>query len=225
MDPFLLRRAAAECIGVFSLVLAACGAVIIGQLTGAFGHLGKAFTPGLVIMVMVAATGHLSMAHFNPAVTLAFALTGHFPWREVPIYIGGQVMAAVLAAAILRLLFGNVAALGTNLPSGPLLQSLLLEVLITAILMFVIVAVATDKRALGLSAGLAIGGAVALNSLWAGPISGASMNPARSLGPVLISGVWTAHWIYWVGPIIGAALGAFAYEFVRRTESEETPAQ
>ncbi len=162
------------------------------------------------------------MAHLNPAVTLAFALTGHFPWREVPYYISGQLIAAAMGAAVLRFLFGNVFVLGANQPAGPIVQSLVMEVLVTAILMFVIAAVATDRHAKGLPAGLAIGGAVALNVLWAGPISGASMNPARSFGPVLISGVWTAHWIYWVGPIVGAALGAFAYEFVRDTEPSGT---
>ena len=162
------------------------------------------------------------MAHLNPAVTLAFALTGHFPWRKVPYYFSGQLIAAALGAAVLRFLFGNVFVLGANQPAGPIVQSLVLEVLVTAILMFVIAAVATDRRAKGLPAGLAIGGAVALNVLWAGPISCASMNPARSFGPVLISGVWTAHWIYWVCPIVGAALAAFAYEFVRDTEPSET---
>ena len=224
MNVYLLRRTSAECIGVFFLVLAACGSVMIGRLSGAYGHLGMAFSPGLVVMVMVAATGHLSMAHLNPAVTLAFALTGHFPWREVPVYIAGQLAAAVLGAGVLSLLFGNVSTLGTNLPAGPVVQSLVMEVLVTALLMFVIIAVATDRRAQGLPAGLAIGGAVALNVLWAGPISGASMNPARSFGPVLVSGVWTAHWIYWVGPIVGASLGALAYELVRRSEPEKAPA-
>ena len=222
MDMFLIRRTGAECIGVFFLVLAACGSVIVGGLTGADGHMGMAFSPGLVVMVMVAATGHLSMAHLNPAVTLAFALTGHFPWRDVPFYISGQLIAAALGAAVLRFLFGNVFVLGANQPAGPIVQSLVMEVLVTAILMFVIAAVATDRHAKGLPAGLAIGGAVALNVLWAGPISGASMNPARSFGPVLISGVWTAHWIYWIGPIVGAALGAFAYELVRDTEPSRT---
>ena len=134
----------------------------------------------------------------------------------------GQLIAAALGAAVLRIQFGNVSTLGANLPAGPIVQSLVMEVLVTAILMFVIAVVATDRRAKGLPAGLAIGGAVALNVLWAGPISGASMDPARSFGPVLISGVWTAHWIYWVGPIVGAALGAFAYEFVRDTEPSRT---
>ncbi len=224
MNSFLLRRTGAECIGVFFLVLAACGSIMIGGLSGAYGHLGMAFSPGLVVMVMVAATGHLSMAHLNPAVTLAFALTGHFPWREVPLYVAGQLAAAGLGAGALRLLFGNVSTLGANLPSGPVVQSLVMEVLVTALLMFVIIAVATDRRAQGLPAGLAIGGAVALNVLWAGPISGASMNPARSFGPALVSGMWAAHWIYWVGPIIGASLGALAYEMVRPSEPEEASA-
>ena len=159
MDMFLIRRTGAECIGVFFLVLAACCSVMIGGLTGAYGHIGMAFSPGLVFMVMVAATGHLSMAHLNPAVTLAFALTGHFPWREVPFYISGQLIAAALGAAVLRYLFGNVFVLGANQPAGPIVQSLIMEVLVTAILMFVIAAVATDRRAKGLPAGLAIGGA------------------------------------------------------------------
>ena len=147
MDSFLIRRTGAECIGVFFLVLAACGSVMIGGLTGAYGHMGMAFSPGLAVMVMVAATGHLSMAHLNPAVTLAFALTGHFPWWEVPFYISGQLIAAALGAAVLRFLFGNVFVLGANQPAGSIGQSLVMEVLVTAILMFVIAAVATDRRA------------------------------------------------------------------------------
>ncbi len=162
--------------------------------------------------------GVCPLLQVSPAVPRAFALSGRFPRREGPVYIVGQLAATALGAALLRLLFGNVFALGENLPAAPILHPLAMEVLVTAILMFVIIAVATDRRAMGLPAGLAIGGAVALNVLWAGPISGASMNPARSFGPVLISGVWTVHCIYWVGPAIGAALGAFAYEFARRTE-------
>ncbi len=148
-----MRRTGAECIGVLFLMLAACGSVMTGGLTGTYGHIGMAISPELVAMVMVAATGHLSMAHLNPAVTLAFALTGHFPWRDVPYYIVGKLIAAASGATVLRLLFGKVFALGANQPAGPTVQSLVMDVLVTAILMFVIVAVATDRRALGLPGG------------------------------------------------------------------------
>jgi len=214
-QPSLLRRTGAELIGVYALVTAGCGAVVVNSETGALGHVGIALTFGLVIAVMVAATGHLSGAHLNPAVTVAFALTRHFPWREAAAYIGGQLIGAVVGGLTLLGLFGPVANLGATMPSGGWMQSLLLEVLLTAVLMFVIIAVATDTRAVGETAALAIGFTVALDALWGGPISGASMNPARSFGPALIAGAWQAHWIYWVGPVIGAALGALAYQWVR----------
>lgn len=191
-----------------------------GGLTGACGHMGMAFSPGLVVTVIVAATGHLSLTHLNPAVTLAFALSGHFPRREVPDYIVGQLAAAAMGAVVLRLLFDNVSTPGANLPAGPVLQSLVIEIRVTAILMFVIVAAATDLRAKGLPAGVALCVAAALHVFWAGPIGGASINPARSFGPVPVSGIWTAHWINWIGPILGSAFGTFAYKFVHRTEPD-----
>jgi aquaporin NIP len=174
-------------------------------------------------MVMIAAVGHISGAHFNPAVTLAFALTRHFDWREVPGYWLGQFSGAISAAAILLLLFGPVGALGANRPAGSALQALGLEVLLTAALMFVITAEATDTRAAegagavpaGQMAAVAIGGTVALNSLWARPISGASMNPARSFGPALVAGAWDAQWVYWLGPMLGAVIGAALYQALR----------
>jgi MIP family channel proteins len=166
-------------------------------------------------MVMIAAVGHISGAHFNPAVTLAFALTRHFDWRELPGYWLGQFAGAISAAAILLVLFGPVAGLGANRPAGSALQALGLEVLLTAALMFVITAVATDTRAVGQMAAVAIGGTIALNSLWAGPISGASMNPARSFGPALVAGEWGAHWVYWLGPLLGAVIGAALYQALR----------
>jgi aquaporin NIP len=216
------RRPGAEFVGTFVVVLASCGAVIVNSRTGALGHVGVALAPGLAVMVMIAAAGHISGAHFNPAVTLAFALTRHFDWREVPGYWLGQFSGAISAAAILWLLFGRVASLGANRPAGSALQALGLEVLLTAALMFVITAVATDTRAEGASAVLAgqmaavaIGGTVALNSLWAGPISGASMNPARSFGPALVAGAWDAHWVYWLGPLLGAVIGAALYQALR----------
>jgi aquaporin NIP len=170
---------------------------------------------GLVILVAVAAAGHLSGAHFNPAVTVAFAGFRHFPWREVPVYVAGQLAGAVAAAWTLAGLFGMQAGLGATVPAGGAPQSLAMEALLTAVLMFVITAVATDSRAVGELAAVAIGATVALDALWGGPVSGASMNPARSFGPALVAGVWRDHWVYWLGPLAGALLGAAAYEGLR----------
>jgi MIP family channel proteins len=211
-----MRRAGAELIGAYAMVTAAGGAIVVNTLTGELGHLGNALTAGLIILVMVAACGHISGAHFNPAVTMAFALTRHFPWREVPVYIAAQLLGAVLGALTLRLLFGPVADLGANLPRGDPFQALGLEVFMSALLMFVITSVATDTRAAGQTAAIAIGATVALASLFGGPISGASMNPARSFGPALVAGQWLHHWIYWVGPILGASLGALVYQWLRQ---------
>lgn len=222
--PSLLRRAGAELFGAYALVTAGCGAIVVDSLTGALGHVGVALTFGLVIAVMVAGTGHLSGAHLNPAVTLAFALMRHFPGREVPAYIGAQLAGAVGGALTLWALFGNTASLGATVPYGPVWQSLLLEMLLTASLMFVITAVATDTRAVGQLAALAIGFTVLANALWAGPISGASMNPARSFGPALVSGAWQDQWIYWLGPILGAALGAAIYQALRVPDLGPAPA-
>lgn len=216
MSVSLLRRAGAELIGTYALVTSGCGAIMVNATTGTLTHLGVACTFGLVIMVMIAATGHLSGAHFNPAVTLAFALTRHFPWREVPAYVAGQLLGAVGGALTLRALLGTTANLGATLPSASVSQSFGLEVLLTAVLMFVIIAVATDTRAVGQLAALAIGGTVALDALWGGPISGASMNPARSFGPALVAGVWRDHWVYWIGPLVGASLGGLIYQWLRR---------
>ncbi len=182
---------------------------------GVLGHGGVATAFGLVIGVMVYAVGHISGAHFNPAVTVGFASIGEFEWREVPAYILAQCGAAIAAAALLRALFGPVALLGTTLPTGSARQSVVLEVVLTFFLMFVIAAVATDERAPGRTAGLAIGGTVALGALVGGPISGGSMNPARSLGPALVSGELSDLWIYVVGPVVGALLGAVGYRLVR----------
>jgi aquaporin NIP len=215
-DTGLLRRAGAELIGAYAMVTAAGGAIVVNALTGDLGHIGNALTAGLVILVMVAACGHISGAHFNPAVTIAFALTRHFPWLEVPVYIAGQLLGAVLGALTLRLLFGPVAGLGANLPRGDPFQALGLEIFMSALLMFVITSVATDTRASGQTAAIAIGATVALASLFGGPISGASMNPARSFGPALVAGQWLYHWVYWVGPIVGAGLGALAYQWLRQ---------
>ncbi len=211
----LARRAAAELIGTYVVVTAGCGAIMIDAQTSTIGHGGVALTFGLVILAMIAATGHISGAHFNPAVTIAFALTHHFPWRDVLFYISAQMCGAVLAALTLRLLIGNVAQLGATLPHGSVAQSFGLEILLTAVLMFVIISVATDTRAVGAPAAIAIGSTVALDALWGGIISGASMNPARSFGPAFVAGIWTDQWVYWFAPVLGASIGAILYEFIR----------
>ncbi len=215
MWSLLVRRAGAECIGSYALVTAGCGAIMVNTMTGALTHVGIAFTFGLIILVMIAAMGHISGAHFNPAVTIAFALTRHFAWRDVPFYIGSQLLGAIAGALTLRGLFGDIADLGATLPRGSAFLSFGLEILLTATLMYVIMAVATDTRAVGQLAALAIGATVALDALWGGPISGASMNPARSFGPALISGVWSDQWVYWLGPLLGASIGASLYQLVR----------
>lgn len=216
MNEALLRRAGAELIGTYGLVTTGCGAIMVNTQTGMLGHLGIALTFGLIIVAMIAATGHISGAHFNPAVTVAFALTRHFSWRDLPFYLGGQITGAILGAITLRVLLGDMANMGATLPAGSAVQSFGLEILLSAVLMFVIISVATDSaRAVGAPAAIAIGFTVALDALWGGPISGASMNPARSFGPALVAGIWADHWIYWLGPLIGAALGAFVYELLR----------
>ncbi|MFN8373664.1 MAG: MIP family channel protein [Anaerolineae bacterium] len=224
MNRELIRRSVAELVGTFALVTAGCGAIMVNTQTGALTHVGIALTFGLVITVMIAAVGHISGAHFNPAVTIAFAVTRHFPWREVIYYVVAQVVGAVLGAITLRFLIGDIALMGATIPAGSALQSFALEVLLTAVLMFVIISVATDTRAVGTPAALAIGFTVALDAMWGGPISGASMNPARSFGPGLMAGTWEHQWIYWLAPIVGAILGAALYQWLREPQkkSQET---
>lgn len=211
-----MRLYVAEFAGTFLLVFAGPGAVIINQVSGGgVGSLGIGLSFGLAVMAVIYAVGHLSGAHINPAVTVAFALTRHFPWPLVPGYVAVQLAGACAASAIHLALFGNVANLGATVPSGPPLQAVILEVILTLFLMLIISAVATDVRAVGQAAAIAIGGYVALAATFAGPVAGASMNPARSFGPALLSGTWTAHWVYWVGPLLGAILGALLYSYVR----------
>jgi len=211
----LLRACVAELIGTFALVFAGAGAIMVDAKTAALGHVGVAITFGLVIMVMIYAVGHVSGAHFNPAVSLAFAVTRHFPWPRVALYWLAQLVGALLAAALLRASLGNLAHVGATLPAGSDGQSFVWEIVLTAFLMFVIMAVATDTRAVGEAAAIAVGGTVGLDAMFGGPISGASMNPARSAGPAILSGDLRALWIYLVAPAVGAMAGAVAYQFVR----------
>jgi aquaporin NIP len=206
---------AAEFVGTFALVFAGCGAVMVDAKTQALGHVGVAISFGLAIMVMIYAVGHISGAHFNPAVTFAFALSRHFPWPRLIGYVAAQVLGAICAAALLRASLGDIASIGATLPSGSLGQSFLWELVLSFFLMFVIMAVATDTRAVGEAAAIAIGGTVALDAIFGGLISGASMNPARSLGPALVSGELHALWLYLLAPLFGTALGALIYQFIR----------
>jgi MIP family channel proteins len=211
----LARVLAAELIGTFALVFAGCGAIMVDEKTSALGHVGVAITFGLVIMAMIYAVGHVSGAHFNPAVTFSFALARHFPRRQVPLYWAVQLAGALLAAAVLRGSLGNIAQVGATYPSGSDGQAFLWEAVMSFFLMFVIMAVATDTRATGEAAAIAIGGTVGLDAMFGGPITGASMNPARSLGPGIVTGDLRAIWIYLLAPVAGAALGAVAYAFIR----------
>jgi aquaporin NIP len=211
----IARSLVAEAIGTFALVFAGCGAVMVEAETHQLGHVGVAITFGLVIMFGIYSVGHISGAHFNPAVTFAFALTRHFPWSRALAYWCAQLAGALVAAALLRGSLGNVADTGATLPSGSQGQSFLWELVMSGFLMFVILAVATDTRAVGEAAAIAIGGTIGLDAMFGGPISGASMNPARSIGPALVSGNLHALWLYIVAPVLGASLGGLAYQFVR----------
>jgi MIP family channel proteins len=209
------RALAAEAVGTFALVFLGCGAIVVDAERGGLGTIGVALAFGLVIMAMIYAVGHVSGAHLNPAVSLAFALTRHFPWQRVAGFWAAQLVGALVAAALLRASLGNHASLGATLPSGSDGQAFTWEIVLTFFLLFVVLAVATDTRAVGEAAAIAVGGTVALDALVGGPISGASMNPARSFAPALVSGNLHALWIYLTAPFVGAALGALAYQLVR----------
>ncbi len=210
-----MRALVAETIGTFTLVFAGCGAIMVDTKTHALGHVGVALSFGLVIMVMIYAVGHISGAHFNPAVTLAFALSRHFPWPRAVGYWTAQLVGALMAAALLRGSLGDLAHVGATLPAGSEGQSFLWELVLSFFLMFVVMAVATDSRAVGEAAAIAIGGTIALDAMFGGPISGASMNPARSIAPALISGDLHALWLYILAPPIGTSLAALTYQFIR----------
>jgi aquaporin NIP len=211
----MARALAAEAIGAFALVFAGCGAIMVDAKTHELGHVGVAITFGLVIMFGIYAVGHISGAHFNPSVTFAFALTRKFPWSRTAFYWAAQIAGALAAAALLRGSLGDRADVGATLPSGSQGQAFVWELVLTFFLMFVVMAVATDTRAVGEAAAIAIGGTIGLDAMFGGPITGASMNPARSLAPALVSGNLHALWLYIAAPLAGAALGSLAYQFVR----------
>jgi len=203
----MLKKSVAEIIGTFALVFCGTGAVVIDKETGgAVSHVGIAITFGLIIMCMIYALGDISGAHLNPAVSIAFVLAGRLPLKSLGIYTGSQILGAFLASGVLKILFPANEFLGTTLPAGSALQSFILELILTFLLMLVIINVATGSKEQGLFAGIAIGSVVLLEAMFAGPICGASMNPARSLAPAIVSGHTEYLWVYMVAPVAGAAL-------------------
>jgi len=210
------HRLVAEALATFALVFAGTGAIVIDATSGgAVTHVGVAMTFGLVVSSMIYAVGDVSGAHLNPAVTLGFWLARRLPSRDVLPYVVSQVAGACAASVLVRALLGSHATLGATLPAGGVWQSFGLEVVLTLLLVFTILSVVTGAKEKGITAGLAIGSVVALCALFAGPVSGASMNPARSLAPALVSGRLDALWIYLLAPALGSALAVAACRCTR----------
>ncbi len=202
-----MRKYVAEILGTFAMVFAGTGAIVINDVTGgSVTHVGIALTFGLIVMAMIYALGDVSGAHLNPAVTLGFVVAGKLSPRCLASYIASQIIGALLASALLLCLFGNRAGLGATEPLGSAWQSFVLEAVLTGILMFVILCVSTGSREVGTMAGIAIGGVIGLEALFAGPICGASMNPARSLAPAIVSGHLSSVWIYLTAPFVGSVI-------------------
>lgn len=202
-----MKKFFAECFGTFSLVFCGTGAIVINEASnGAIGHAGIALSFGLVVMAMIHTFGDVSGAHLNPAVSIGFALGGRFAWREVPGYLVAQLVGAFAASGLLKALFPAASTLGATLPAGTAMQSFILEIVLAAIFMLSILSVSTGAKEKGITAGITIGGVIALEAMFAGPICGASMNPARSLAPAIVSGHLEHLWVYLAAPVIGAAL-------------------
>jgi aquaporin NIP len=210
-----MKKYLAEIIGTFAIVFCGTGAIIINQQTnGTITHVGVAITFGLIVTAMIYALGNISGAHFNPAVTIAFTIAKKFEFKEVIPYISSQLTGAFLASFVLKYMFPTNEFLGATLPSGTTSQSFILEFILTFFLMLVIINVATGSKEQGMFAGLAIGSTVLLEAMFAGPICGASMNPARSLAPAIVSGHIEHLWIYIVATILGAALAIPTWKFL-----------
>ncbi len=203
-----MKKLLAESLGTFTLVFAGTGAIVINAAShGSITHAGIALTFGLVVLAMIHTFGDVSGAHLNPAVTLAFAAARRLVWREVPGYVGAQLIGALAASGLLRFLFpADQTSLGATLPAGSDMQSFVLELVLTAILMLTILSVSTGAKEKGITAGIAIGGVIALEAMFAGPASGASMNPFRSLAPALVSGHLDHLWLYLTAPVLGALI-------------------
>jgi aquaporin NIP len=211
-----VKKLAGEFIGTFSLVFAGTGAIVVNETSnGAVTHVGVALTFGLVVLAMIYTVGDISGAHLNPAVSLGFFAARRFSMREVIPYIVSQCAGAFAASGVLRLLFPRDATLGATLPAGSATQSFVLELILTAILMFVILSVSTGAAEKGITAGIAVGSVIGLEAMFAGPICGASMNPARSLAPAVVSQHLSSLWIYLVAPTAGALLAVIGCRCVR----------
>ena len=219
----LSRRMLAELIGTYALVLAGTGAIVIDQISGGqITHVGVALTFGLIVLAMIYTVGDVSGAHLNPAVTIGFAVARQFPFRDVTPYVAAQTTGALLASGTLRLLFPASPLLGNTLPAGNSSQSFLLEIILTALLMFVILNVSHGAKEKGLTAGIVVGAVIALEAMFAGPVCGASMNPARSLGPAVVSGRMADVWIYLAAPTLGAIAAVPIFLSLRGRREEHT---
>ena len=211
-----MKKYISEALGTFAIVFCGTGAIVINQQSnGAITHVGIAITFGFIVMSMIYALGNISGAHFNPAATIAFAIAKKFEIKQVAPYIISQVIGAITASLILKLLFPDNQLLGTTLPAGSEMQSFVLEFILTFFLMLVILNVAHGSKEQGMFAGLAIGGVVLLEAMFAGPICGASMNPARSIAPAIVSTHIEHLWLYLVAPVIGATTSVFIWNYIR----------
>jgi aquaporin Z len=214
-----MKKLWAEMFGTFGLVFAGTGAIVINESSnGAITHVGIALTFGLIVLAMIYTFGDISGAHLNPAVTIGFWAARRMHGREVLPYVGSQFMGALLASASLRLLFQQNRRLGATMPAGSEVQSFVLETLLTFLLMLTILSVSTGAQEKGITAGIAVGAVIALEAMFAGPICGASMNPARSLAPALISMRLEHQWLYLIAPLLGACLAVPACRCVREKE-------
>jgi aquaporin Z len=215
MNNDMVRRSVSEILGTFALVFCGTGAIVIDKVTGgAVSHVGVAITFGLIVMAMIYGLGEISGAHLNPAVSIGFALAGRLPVKALGVYIVSQLIGAFLASLTLRFLFPANDLLGATLPAGSAWQSFILELILTFILMLVIVNVSTGPKEQGLFAGIAVGSVILLEAMFAGPICGASMNPARSLAPAIVSGHTEALWVYLIAPVAGAALAIPTWKYL-----------
>ena len=204
-----------EFIGTFAMVFCGTGAMAINEVTGEITHPGVAITWGLIVMAMIYAFGEISGAHFNPAVTLGFAYAKKFPWKEVPKYMIVQVLAAIVASSLVWVVFPKSEFLGASIPSTDAWRAFILELLLTFFLMVVIINVSTGSKEVGIMAGIAVGGVILLEAMFAGPVTKASMNPARSIGPAIVSGHFEQLWLYLTAPFLGALLAVLSCKLVK----------